>query len=166
MNLYVPNESIDGIQRYLLARKLGFHHFNIYRPMFVLLKGHLQPTSSFPTVSLSETFNSSAQDSDIFLDMREILKDREHSFTEMAKCVGEKWQELPPDERERFERQASTVKEKYLAELAEYKKTENYRLYQEYLADFKAKNGKVENVNGRFCFPPNMSRTCVLMVSW
>ena len=42
--------------------------------------------------------------------------------------------------RDIFERQAQTAKEKYYAELAEYKKTPQYAQYQEYLADFKAKH--------------------------
>jgi len=42
--------------------------------------------------------------------------------------------------RDIFERQAQTAKEKYYAELAEYKKTSHYAMYQEYLVDFKAKH--------------------------
>ena len=42
--------------------------------------------------------------------------------------------------RDIFERQAQTAKEKYYAELAEYKKTSQYAMYQEYLVDFKAKH--------------------------
>ena len=65
------------------------------------------------------------------------------SFAEIAKKVGERWQVLPPEEKEPFETQAGSAKEKYLAELAEYKKTDEYREYTQYLADFKSRN----NVN-------------------
>ena len=73
--------------------------------------------------------------------MREELKEYELSFAEMAKAVGEKWQILPPEERELYERQAAAGKERYHAQTAEYKKTEAHALYQQYLADFKAKQG-------------------------
>lgn len=47
---------------------------------------------------------------------------------------------LPAEEREACERQANTAKERYYAELAEYKKTTQYEAYQKYLEDFKAKH--------------------------
>jgi len=72
--------------------------------------------------------------------MREVLKGQDLSFTEIAKIVGERWQVLSPGSREACERQAASAKEKYYAELAEYKKTPQYSAYQEYLADFKAKH--------------------------
>ncbi|RAR15905.1 high mobility group hmg1 hmg2 [Stemphylium lycopersici] len=72
--------------------------------------------------------------------VRESLKGQDLSFTEIAKVVGEKWQVLPVEEREGCERQANGAKEKYYAELAEYKKTPQYEAYQKYLEDFKAKH--------------------------
>ena len=72
--------------------------------------------------------------------MRETLKGQELSFTEIAKIVGERWQVLPANAREACERQANAAKEKYDAELAEYKKTPQYHTYQKYLAEFKAKH--------------------------
>jgi hypothetical protein len=71
--------------------------------------------------------------------VRESLKGQDLSFTEIAKIVGERWQVLPANEREACERQASGGKEKYYAELAEYKKTKNFAEYQKYLEDFRAK---------------------------
>ena len=65
------------------------------------------------------------------------------SFTAIAKKVGERWQDLTAEEREPFELEASTAKEKYHAEMAEYKTTKSYREYQQYLAEFKAKNFSV-----------------------
>lgn len=71
--------------------------------------------------------------------MREELKGRNLSFTEIAKLVGENWQNLSPAEKEPFEQQAFTAKERYSNELAGYKTTESYREYSQYLADFKAR---------------------------
>lgn len=71
--------------------------------------------------------------------MREELKGRNLSFTEIAKLVGENWQNLAPAEKEPYEQQAFSAKERYNNELAEYKKTSNYKEYAQYLADFKAR---------------------------
>ncbi|KAL2165163.1 hypothetical protein VTH06DRAFT_459 [Thermothelomyces fergusii] len=73
--------------------------------------------------------------------MREELKGRNLSFTEIAKLVGENWQNLTAAEKEPYEAQAQAIKEKYLADLAEYKKTPQYSQYQAYLREFKAKHG-------------------------
>ena len=53
--------------------------------------------------------------------------------------VGESWQVLTADEKEPYESQASAAKERYNAELVTYKRTDSYRQYTQYLADFKAK---------------------------
>jgi len=72
--------------------------------------------------------------------MREDLKGRNLSFTEIAKLVGENWQALSPNEKDPFEAQAFAAKEKYNSEMTEYKKTEGYKNYAEYLVDFKEKH--------------------------
>lgn len=72
--------------------------------------------------------------------MREDLKDRNLTFTEIAKLVGDNWQNLSPGEKEPFETQAQKAKDKYTRALAEYKKTPEYRKYMVYLAEFKAKH--------------------------
>ncbi|KAM7223232.1 hypothetical protein V8F06_001445 [Rhypophila decipiens] len=77
--------------------------------------------------------------------MRDDLKGRNLSFTEIAKLVGENWQSLSPSEKEPFESQANALKDKYQANLAEYRKTAEYRKYQEYLAEFKAKHGPISS---------------------
>ncbi|KAM3066849.1 hypothetical protein ACMFMF_009902 [Clarireedia jacksonii] len=74
--------------------------------------------------------------------MREDLKGRNLSFTEIAKLVGENWQNLSPAEKEPYEHQAFTAKERYNNELAEYKKTQNYKDYSQYLAEFKQKQNQ------------------------
>ncbi|OAA43233.1 high-mobility group 20A [Metarhizium rileyi] len=74
--------------------------------------------------------------------MREDLKSQNLTFTEIAKLVGENWQSLQPAEKDIYESQANAAKEKYHRELAEYKKTSEYRKYSQYLHDFKEKQAK------------------------
>lgn len=71
--------------------------------------------------------------------MRDDLKGRNLSFTEIAKLVGENWQNLSHSEKKAFESQAQAAKDKYNSDLAEYKKTTNYKKYTLYLHEFKAK---------------------------
>ncbi len=71
--------------------------------------------------------------------MRDDLKGRNLTFTEIAKLVGENWQNLSVVEKEPFESQAQKAKDKFAQELAAYKKTSEYRKYTEYLLNFKAK---------------------------
>ncbi|KAI6093380.1 hypothetical protein F4821DRAFT_80276 [Hypoxylon rubiginosum] len=69
--------------------------------------------------------------------MREDLKGQNLTFTEIAKLVGENWQNLNRVEKEPFERQAHEAKERYNRELADYKKTGDYKKYCDYLHDFR-----------------------------
>jgi hypothetical protein len=78
--------------------------------------------------------------------MREDLKGRNLSFTEIAKLVGENWQNLSPSEKEPFEQQAFTAKEKYNNELVEYKKTDSFKGYSQYLIEFKARQSNQQPV--------------------
>ncbi|KAG9883148.1 hypothetical protein KCU98_g19230, partial [Aureobasidium melanogenum] len=71
--------------------------------------------------------------------IRDQLKGKDLSFTEIAKLVGERWQELGPNEKEPCEREAQALKDKYYSELRQYKKTPQYKQYQDYLIEFKAK---------------------------
>ncbi|KAK2002215.1 HMG box protein [Colletotrichum falcatum] len=71
--------------------------------------------------------------------MRDDLKGRNLTFTEIAKLVGEHWQNLTPGEKEPYETSALKAKEKYNHDLAEYKKTAEYKKYNLYLQDFKAR---------------------------
>lgn len=73
-------------------------------------------------------------------EMREDLKGRNLTFTEIAKLVGENWQNLSAAEKEPYESQAQAVKEKYQRDLADYKKTPHYKRYMQYLQEFKAKH--------------------------
>ncbi|KAB8302180.1 hypothetical protein EYC80_005626 [Monilinia laxa] len=74
--------------------------------------------------------------------MREDLKGRNLSFTEIAKLVGEHWQNLLPSEKEPYEQSAYAAKERYNNELAEYKKTQSFKDYSQYLTDFKQKQNQ------------------------
>lgn len=85
--------------------------------------------------------------------MREQLKGQDLSFTDMAKIVGERWQILSADSREVYEKRAAATKEKYNQDLAEYKKTESYATYMEYLADFKAKNAAPQDTGKQDVIP-------------
>ncbi|KAF2142107.1 uncharacterized protein K452DRAFT_326624 [Aplosporella prunicola CBS 121167] len=89
--------------------------------------------------------------------MREMLKGQELSFTEIAKLVGERWQTLSPRSREACEREAAAAKEKYYAELADYKRTPEYARYQQYLADFKAKHSQPQTDGKRSKVDPETS---------
>lgn len=85
----------------------------------------------------------------IFSNMiREEVRGQNLSFTEIAKFVGDRWQNLKPEEKEPFESQANASKEKFNAELARYKKTDFYKAYTEYVADFKAKHS-ANNTDGK-----------------
>ncbi|KAI3342732.1 hypothetical protein F4824DRAFT_494532 [Ustulina deusta] len=69
--------------------------------------------------------------------MREDLKGQNLTFTEIAKLVGENWQNLGRAEKEPFEKQANEAKEKYNQDLAGYKKTTECKKYNEYLHEFR-----------------------------
>ncbi|KAI5199744.1 hypothetical protein E4T39_06107 [Aureobasidium subglaciale] len=74
--------------------------------------------------------------------VRDELKGKDLSFTEIAKLVGERWQELQAHEKEPCEREAQALKDKYYSELRTYKKTAQYKAYQEYLIEFRAKHSE------------------------
>lgn len=75
-----------------------------------------------------------------FAEVREHLKGKDLSFTEIAKTVGERWQVLAPDDKATYESRSQAMKDRYYAQLAEYKKTQDYAHYQNYLEEFKAKH--------------------------
>ncbi|KAL7268498.1 hypothetical protein RUND412_008876 [Rhizina undulata] len=74
--------------------------------------------------------------------VRDELKGQNLSFTDIAKLVGEKWKVLNPEHKESYEFEASVAKDRYNSELQEYKKTESYRDYVQYLSEFKLKAAK------------------------
>ena len=73
-------------------------------------------------------------------EIREELKPETLSFTAIAKRVGGRWQDISSEEKEPYESGAAAAKEKYHAQMTEYKTTKSYRDYQQYLAEFEAKH--------------------------
>ncbi|OHE95767.1 HMG box protein [Colletotrichum orchidophilum] len=67
-----------------------------------------------------------------------------------TKLVGEHWQNLTPGEKEPYETSALKAKEKYNHDLGEYKKTSEYRKYNLYLQDFKARQASANQGAWRF----------------
>lgn len=84
-------------------------------------------------------------------EMREDLKGQNLTFTEIAKLVGENWQGLTQAEKEPYEREAQAAKEKYNRDLAEYKKTPDYKKYLQYLQEFKAKHASQPQGESVWC---------------
>ncbi|KFY66239.1 hypothetical protein V496_02136 [Pseudogymnoascus sp. VKM F-4515 (FW-2607)] len=76
--------------------------------------------------------------------MREDLKGRSLSFTEVAKLAGRSWQHLTASEKEPYEQQAFDAKEKCAIEFAKYRQTESYKAYSEYLLGFNAEQPHIQ----------------------
>ncbi|CAO3662636.1 unnamed protein product [Rhizopus stolonifer] len=95
-------------------------------------KRHPKPDLNAPVKPPSAyvTFSNSA---------RAQLKDRNLSFSEVAKIVGDRWRNLEPREKQLYELTAIEAKDKYVISLSKYKNTQEYKDYQAYLADFKNK---------------------------
>ena len=70
--------------------------------------------------------------------VREEIKGQSMPFTEISKLVGDKWQALPPAEKEQWKQLAAVPWDKYKQDLAAYQKTDDYRKYEQYVTDFKA----------------------------
>ena len=94
--------------------------------------------------------------------MREDLKGRNLTFTEIAKLVGENWQNLSTLEKEPYESQAQAAKERFNADLANYKKTPEYKIYSEYLQEFKLKYSH-QSLGTCFTIAIIVSSTSILM---
>lgn len=82
-------------------------------------------------------------------DSRAELKNQNLSFAELAKIVGDQWKNLSHIEKQSYERRAMQSKDEYLAALEQYKQTPQYRRYQEYLNEFKAKQVSANRIIGR-----------------
>ncbi|KAL8782415.1 MAG: hypothetical protein Q9195_009647 [Heterodermia aff. obscurata] len=77
--------------------------------------------------------------------VREENKALSLPFTEISKMVGDKWQALPPAEKEQWKQLAAAPWEKYKQDLAAYQQTEDYQKYQQYVVDFKAAQSAKQN---------------------
>ncbi|KAF2683047.1 hypothetical protein K458DRAFT_49822 [Lentithecium fluviatile CBS 122367] len=67
------------------------------------------------------------------------------SFVDIAREVGRRWQELPPEKKRVWESNAARAMQEFEAQMDEYKKTENWRKYQNYLVEFKAQQQAASN---------------------
>lgn len=70
-------------------------------------------------------------------EMRKQYQDRNLSFSDLAKQIGQDWQNCPAELRDSYLSNAMKEKEAYDTAMARYKTTDTYREYQEYLADFR-----------------------------
>lgn len=82
-------------------------------------------------------------------DSRAELKNKNLSFAELAKIVGDQWKNLSHIEKQSYERRAMRAKDEYLAALEQYRQTPQYHRYQEYLNEFKSKQDAANRVIGR-----------------
>ncbi len=124
---------VEMLRQYLAKSSSKLRSTMTMRP-----QDHHLPTSSSRTVSV--IIHTPNEMSLIGSGIRDELKSQNLTFTTIAKRVGERWQDLPAEEKEPYESQASAAKEKYHGDMAEYKTTKAYREYQQYLAEFKAKH--------------------------
>ena len=86
----------------------------------------------------------------IIIDVRKDLAVGEHSFTEIAKIVGERWQVLDVEEKEGYEENAAKAKSRYNDEMTDYVKTAEYKSYQEYLNKWHARQTEIQAEKSKF----------------
>ncbi|KAF2087681.1 hypothetical protein K490DRAFT_41763 [Saccharata proteae CBS 121410] len=68
------------------------------------------------------------------------------SFVEIAKEVGRQWQCLAPEKKHEWERAAARDAQEYEAQMDQYKTTDSYRRYRDYLARFWHDHGSTKRV--------------------
>ena len=51
------------------------------------------------------------------------------SFGELTKIIAAKWKELPNEDKQRYINEADADKERYVKEMADYKKSDAYKQY-------------------------------------
>ncbi|KAI8145914.1 hypothetical protein BJV82DRAFT_602726 [Fennellomyces sp. T-0311] len=73
-------------------------------------------------------------------DLRAKLKDQNLTFAQLAKLTGERWKALSTTGKSQYEKTATDAKNAYLVALNHYRQTPEFKLYQEYLKDFRAKH--------------------------
>ncbi|KAK9679202.1 hypothetical protein K7432_016367 [Basidiobolus ranarum] len=81
--------------------------------------------------------------------VRAELKDQNMSFTEIAKIVGDRWKSISREEKDQVEQSAAQAREGYYEALRSYKETNEYKEYQDYLAEFRRKSGSCVRPVGR-----------------
>jgi hypothetical protein len=76
------------------------------------------------------------------------------SFVSIAREVGRRWQDLPPEQKRVWESNAARAMQEFESKMDEYKKTDNWKKYQHYLNDFRAQ--QAQPTSGK---RPNASRS-------
>lgn len=71
--------------------------------------------------------------------IRDEVKDQNYSFTEIARIVGDRWKSISTAAKEDLESKAGSLKERFLAQVVEYRKTPEFQQYQDYLTEFRQK---------------------------
>ena len=89
------------------------------------------------------------------------MKNPNMSFGELTKIIALKWKDLPTDEKQRFINEADMDKERYVKEMAEYKKSDSYKNYVKESSQAKmARNDEIMNQsmqNDQMNMPNNFS---------
>ncbi|KAI9482582.1 hypothetical protein BDB00DRAFT_160916 [Zychaea mexicana] len=81
-------------------------------------------------------------------DLRAELKQQNLTFAQLAKIAGERWKALSATGKSRYETTATEAKNAYLVSLNQYRQTPEFKRYQEYLSDFRAKHGPYRITGG------------------
>ncbi|KAK9498288.1 hypothetical protein O3M35_002957 [Rhynocoris fuscipes] len=69
-------------------------------------------------------------------------------FAEITKVLAAEWSALPPEQKQQYLTAAEQDRERYLQELAAYKQTEAYRIFNEQQANRKPKDDGEETLQG------------------
>jgi hypothetical protein len=80
------------------------------------------------------------------------------SFVDIAREVGRRWQNLPPEQKRIWESHAAGAMQEYESQMDEYKKSEKWRKHQAYLIEFRSQqqhSSKASSATAR----PSQSRT-------
>jgi hypothetical protein len=73
-------------------------------------------------------------------ELRATPEIRSLSFVDIAKEVGRRWQELSVEKKRLWENQAARAMQEFEEQMCEYKNTQNWRIYQSYLAEFRSQH--------------------------
>ena len=86
----------------------------------------------------------------IITDVRKDSSVGEHSFAEIAKIVGERWQVLDVEQKEGYDEKAAKAKSRFNDEMTEYVKTAEYKSHQEYLNKWHARQTEIQAEKSKF----------------
>jgi hypothetical protein len=69
-------------------------------------------------------------------------------FGELTKIIAAKWKELPNEEKQKYINEADLDKERYVKQMADYKKSDAYKQYQKDIVNAKMPRVDDANMNG------------------